>query len=111
MCTFAPGTDGYDLAVNFGGRAGGDNFGTEDILESARQVGGFAGFAIAGAFAVHPGFPPGGPVLLVDDLVDSRWTIAVLAMQLAEAGSGPVYPFALAYPFVALDYIYSSTSS
>ena len=30
------------FAVNFGGRAGGDNFGTEDIVESARQVGGFA---------------------------------------------------------------------
>jgi ATP-dependent DNA helicase RecQ len=36
------------------------------------------------------------PVLLVDDLVDSRWTFTVLALKLLEAGSGPVFPFALA---------------
>jgi triacylglycerol esterase/lipase EstA (alpha/beta hydrolase family) len=30
------------FAVNFGGRADGDNFGTEDIVESASQVGDFA---------------------------------------------------------------------
>ena len=37
-----------------------------------------------------------GPVLLVDDLVDSRWTLTVAASLLREAGSGPVLPFALA---------------
>jgi len=37
-----------------------------------------------------------GPVLLIDDMVDSRWTITVLAFKLREAGSGPVFPFALA---------------
>jgi ATP-dependent DNA helicase RecQ len=36
------------------------------------------------------------PVLLVDDLVDSRWTFTVLASKLLQAGSGPVFPFALA---------------
>ena len=36
-----------------------------------------------------------GPVLLVDDEVDSRWTITVAAWQLTEVGSGPVLPFAL----------------
>ncbi len=36
------------------------------------------------------------PVLLVDDMVDSRWTFTVLAWKLLEAGSGPVFPFALA---------------
>ena len=36
-----------------------------------------------------------GPVLLVDDEVDSRWTMTVAAWQLTEAGSGPVLPFAL----------------
>ena len=36
------------------------------------------------------------PVLLVDDMVDSRWTFTVLAWKLQEAGSGPVFPFALA---------------
>ncbi len=37
-----------------------------------------------------------GPVLLVDDLVDSRWTLTVVGSLLREAGAGPVYPFALA---------------
>lgn len=36
------------------------------------------------------------PVLLVDDMVDSRWTMTVLGAKLRQAGSGPVYPFALA---------------
>ncbi len=39
---------------------------------------------------------PDGPVLLVDDVVDSGWTIAVAAALLQTAGSGPVYPVALA---------------
>ena len=37
-----------------------------------------------------------GPVLLVDDLVDSRWTLTVAGWLLREGGSGPVHPFALA---------------
>ncbi len=37
-----------------------------------------------------------GPVLLVDDLVDSRWTLTVAGSLLRGAGSGPVLPFALA---------------
>ncbi len=37
-----------------------------------------------------------GPVLLIDDMIDSRWTITVVAFKLREAGSGPVFPFALA---------------
>jgi len=36
------------------------------------------------------------PVLLVDDLVDSRWTMTVAARQLRRAGAGEVLPFALA---------------
>ncbi len=36
------------------------------------------------------------PVLLVDDMVDSRWTFTVLGFKLRQAGSGVVYPFALA---------------
>lgn len=36
------------------------------------------------------------PVLLVDDTVDSRWTLTVVAALLKEAEAGPVYPFALA---------------
>ena len=34
-------------------------------------------------------------VLLVDDEIDSRWTMTVAAWQLGGAGSGPVLPFAL----------------
>ncbi len=36
------------------------------------------------------------PVLLVDDIIDSGWTVTVLAALLRRAGSGPVYPVALA---------------
>jgi ATP-dependent DNA helicase RecQ len=39
---------------------------------------------------------PTGAVLLVDDLVDSRWTMTVAGSLLTAAGSGPVLPFALA---------------
>ena len=38
---------------------------------------------------------PGGPVLLVDDMVDSRWTLTVSAWLLRNAGSGEVWPMAL----------------
>ncbi|NIJ13271.1 ATP-dependent DNA helicase RecQ [Saccharomonospora amisosensis] len=37
-----------------------------------------------------------GPVLLVDDVVDSGWTITLAARQLLEAGALAVLPFALA---------------
>jgi ATP-dependent DNA helicase RecQ len=37
-----------------------------------------------------------GPVLLVDDIVDTRWTMTVAGALLREHGSGPVHPFALA---------------
>lgn len=37
------------------------------------------------------------PVLLVSELVDSRWTFTVLARELRRAGASAVYPFALAY--------------
>jgi ATP-dependent DNA helicase RecQ len=38
-----------------------------------------------------------GAVLLVDDVVDSRWTLTLCAARLRGAGSGHVFPFALAY--------------
>lgn len=38
----------------------------------------------------------GQPVLLVDDIVDSGWTLTVIAALLQQAGSGLVYPVALA---------------
>jgi ATP-dependent DNA helicase RecQ len=49
-----------------------------------------------GAFVVEHVAVRQGPVLLVDDMVDSRWTFTVASAILRQAGSGPVYPFALA---------------
>lgn len=37
-----------------------------------------------------------GNVLIIDDMVDSRWTFAVVGYLLKEEGVGQVYPFALA---------------
>jgi ATP-dependent DNA helicase RecQ len=42
-----------------------------------------------------PTLPP-VPVLLVDDMVDSGWTLTLAAVLLQHHGSRPVYPFALA---------------
>jgi ATP-dependent DNA helicase RecQ len=39
--------------------------------------------------------PQGRPVLLVDDLVDSRWTMTVVGRLLRRAGASAVLPFAL----------------
>ena len=47
-----------------------------------------------GVFAID-GPVPSGPVLLVDDVVDSGWTLTVIAALLRQAGSGPVWPLAL----------------
>jgi ATP-dependent DNA helicase RecQ len=51
---------------------------------------------VDGAFAPFPSRVLSGPVLLVDDLVDSRWTLTVSAFCLRSAGSGPVLPLSLA---------------
>jgi ATP-dependent DNA helicase RecQ len=53
---------------------------------------------VRGAFAVS-GAASGEPVLLVDDIRFSGWTLAMLAGQLRQKGAGPVYPFALATAF------------
>ncbi len=37
-----------------------------------------------------------GPVLLVDDLVDSGWTVTMVARELRRAGAPDVLPLALA---------------
>lgn len=39
---------------------------------------------------------PLGPVLLIDDVVDSRWTLTVASWLLRSSGAGPVFPLALA---------------
>ena len=48
------------------------------------------------AFAVDASLARMTPVLLVDDMVDSGWTLTILAVRLRQAGSGTVLPFALA---------------
>ena len=48
-----------------------------------------------GVFSVSQN-PPESAVLLVDDVVDSAWTLTIGAALLRQAGSGPVWPLALA---------------
>lgn len=47
-----------------------------------------------GVFGID-GPVPAGPVLLVDDVVDSAWTLTIASALLRNAGSGPVWPCAL----------------
>ena len=63
----------------------------KDMANSAQQA-----RNVDGALRSVQGNVSAGPVLLVDDMVDSRWTLTVAAYLLREAGSGRVYPIALA---------------
>lgn len=47
-----------------------------------------------GVFAVNANIPA-GPVLLVDDMIDSGWTMTVIAALLKQAGSDHVFPLAI----------------
>ena len=49
---------------------------------------------VRGAFGLV-GSPLDDPVFLVDDMVDSKWTLVEIGALLREHGSGPVYPLAL----------------
>jgi ATP-dependent DNA helicase RecQ len=66
-------------------------------VNSARRLA-----ALHGAYAVPDRLAEalreldGEPILLVDDRVDSRWTVTVCARALRQAGSGPVLPLVLA---------------
>jgi ATP-dependent DNA helicase RecQ len=51
---------------------------------------------VTAAFAVDASAVESGPVYLVDDMVDSRWTFTVCGGALRKHGSGLVYPIALA---------------
>ncbi len=50
---------------------------------------------IDGSLALNSASVPRGSVLLVDDMVDSRWTLTVAAWLLRRSGSGEVWPMAL----------------
>lgn len=49
-----------------------------------------------GSFTIQSWEGMSGNVFLIDDMVDSRWTFTVIAALLRNAGSGLVYPVALA---------------
>jgi len=49
---------------------------------------------VRGAFVLD-GLPRGEPLFLIDDLVDSRWTLVEIGALLRQHGSGPVYPLVL----------------
>ena len=51
---------------------------------------------IDGALALRTRAIPCGSVLLIDDMVDSRWTMTVASWLLRSNGSGEVFPLALA---------------
>jgi ATP-dependent DNA helicase RecQ len=44
---------------------------------------------------IRPDVETEGPVLLVDDIVRTRWSLTVASYLLREAGAGPVHPLAL----------------
>lgn len=56
-----------------------------------------------GAFAIDTDVVQEGSVLLVDDVVDSRWSLTVIGALLRVAGAGPVFPLVLASASVAGD--------
>jgi ATP-dependent DNA helicase RecQ len=69
------------------------------------ERGGNSAYRLAGVwdrFSVGPELAaaitanPGGPVLLIDDLVDSRWTLTVAGRALRQAGVTQVLPLVLA---------------
>ncbi|WP_269928402.1 RecQ family ATP-dependent DNA helicase [Kocuria massiliensis] len=75
-----------------------------DAAARAPQRGGnsaFSAAAVWGRFSVGPELANRleglrGPVLLVDDLIDSRWTMTMAARELRLAGAEGVLPFGLA---------------
>lgn len=56
-----------------------------------------------GAFEVDKGSVQKGSVLLVDDVVDSRWSLTVVGALLREAGAGQIFPLTLASASAAGD--------
>jgi len=71
------------------------------VSESARANSAHRVRGLHGSFTLEPGLLAAlgecpGPVLLVDDLMDSGWTMAIAARELLAAGAPAVLPFALA---------------
>jgi ATP-dependent DNA helicase RecQ len=57
---------------------------------------------VIGRFAV-PAALRGEPLLLVDDIADSKWTLTVLGDLLQGYGAGRIYPFVLAITNISDD--------
>ncbi|MGP9693254.1 RecQ family ATP-dependent DNA helicase [Brachybacterium sp. AOP25-B2-12] len=53
-------------------------------------------FVVPDALRIRLEALDGAPILLVDDEIDTRWTMTIAARALRRAGSGPVLPLALA---------------
>ncbi|WP_170335520.1 RecQ family ATP-dependent DNA helicase [Ruegeria arenilitoris] len=56
-----------------------------------------------GAFHVNKDLIGSGATLLIDDVVDSRWSVTVVGALLRQAGTGPVFPLVLASASAAGD--------
>lgn len=83
--------DALDLPLHEVVRKVGQNQPQATMRNSAQQL-----RNVWDAFEVDLQGAPDGPILLVDDLADSKWTLTVIARALRRAGSGPVHPFVLA---------------
>ena len=64
----------------------------KDMANSSQQA-----RNVDGSLSIVGGNLPTGPVLLVDDMVDSRWTLTIATWLLRSHGSGEVFPLALSY--------------
>lgn len=80
-----------ELSLEFGGPTGqrGGN-------SAYRLAGVWDQFSVGAELAAALASYPGGPVLLLDDLVDSRWTLTVAGRALRQAGVDQVLPLVLA---------------
>jgi ATP-dependent DNA helicase RecQ len=67
-----------------------DNAHQEEMHNSFQQASN-----VLDAFTISEVCP--GPVLLVDDFIDTNWTMSVIGNLLLQQGSGEVIPFALGY--------------
>jgi ATP-dependent DNA helicase RecQ len=76
--------------------AGGGPVGEPGGNSAFRLAGVWDRFAVTAEQSAALAELAGEPVLLVDDLVDSRWTLTVAGRALRLAGAGSVLPFGLA---------------
>lgn len=63
----------------------------KEMLNSFQQA-----HNLDGVFEINNKSMPQGPAILLDDLVDSKWTFTVIAALLCKAGCPAVFPLALA---------------